>query len=194
MVHNLDYCVVTGLYYGVTISLVSFATGLSVVTLNIHHRGMRGRAVPPLVKRIVFGILAKILFIQLDIPEECPNHPKSKVLDSIRYLFVISYIQRHFSIFSPFSRFFQFFQIKSFDIFSIISEFSEFFLFLSSFSSFPILPVFPIFPIFEILAIFTKFFNFSIFQFFQFFSIFSIFSIFFNFFHCWRAARQLNSK
>ena len=33
----------TGLYYGVTISLVSFATGLSVVTLNLHHRGMRGQ-------------------------------------------------------------------------------------------------------------------------------------------------------
>ena len=32
-----------GLYYGVTISLVSFATGLSVVTLNLHHRGMRGQ-------------------------------------------------------------------------------------------------------------------------------------------------------
>ena len=33
----------SGLYYGVTISLVSFATGLSVVTLNLHHRGMRGQ-------------------------------------------------------------------------------------------------------------------------------------------------------
>lgn len=30
---------------------------------------MRGRGVPPLVKKIVFGILAKVLFIQLDIPE-----------------------------------------------------------------------------------------------------------------------------
>ena len=60
-----------GLYYGVTISLVSFATGLSVVTLNIHHRGMRGRGVPPLVKKIVFGVMAKVLFIHLDIPEGC---------------------------------------------------------------------------------------------------------------------------
>ena len=154
MVHNLDYCVVTGLYYGVTISLVSFATGLSVVTLNIHHRGMRGRAVPPLVKRIVFGILAKILFIQLDIPEECPNHPKSKVLDSIRYLLVISYIQRHFSIFFPF------FQIKSFDIFSIISEFSEFFQFFSiSFKFFK----FSNFACFSNFSNYTKIFNFSIF-------------------------------
>ena len=29
---------VSGLYYGVTISLVTFATGLSVVTLSLHHR------------------------------------------------------------------------------------------------------------------------------------------------------------
>ena len=36
-------CPTPGLYYGVTISLVSLATGLSVVTLNLHHRGLRGR-------------------------------------------------------------------------------------------------------------------------------------------------------
>ncbi|KAK8400692.1 hypothetical protein O3P69_002469 [Scylla paramamosain] len=58
-----------GLYYGVTISLVSFATGLSVVTLNIHHRGMRGREVPALVKRVVFCYLARLMCIRLDVPD-----------------------------------------------------------------------------------------------------------------------------
>jgi len=38
---------------------------------------MRGRGVPPLVKKIVFGVLAKILFIQLDIQDTC--HCKKKV-------------------------------------------------------------------------------------------------------------------
>ena len=37
----------SGLYYGVTISLVTFATGLSVVTLSLHHRGMRGTRLSP---------------------------------------------------------------------------------------------------------------------------------------------------
>ncbi|XP_023330652.1 neuronal acetylcholine receptor subunit alpha-10 isoform X2 [Eurytemora carolleeae] len=55
-----------GLYYGVTISLVSFATGLSVVTLNLHHRGLRGRRVPRVLRYIVFNILARFLLIQLD--------------------------------------------------------------------------------------------------------------------------------
>lgn len=55
-----------GLYYGVTISLVSLTTALSVVTLNIHHRGTRGTEVPHYVKKIVFGALAKILFINID--------------------------------------------------------------------------------------------------------------------------------
>ncbi|KAF2368502.1 Neurotransmitter-gated ion-channel, partial [Trinorchestia longiramus] len=55
-----------GLYYGVTISLVSFATGLSVVTLNIHHRGMRGRAVPQIIRKFILEGLAKVLFIRLD--------------------------------------------------------------------------------------------------------------------------------
>ena len=63
------YNLFSGLYYGVTISLVSFATGLSVVTLNIHHRGMRGREVPGFVKTIVFKYMAKIMCIRLDIPD-----------------------------------------------------------------------------------------------------------------------------
>lgn len=58
-----------GLYYGVTISLVSFATGLSVVTLNIHHRGMRGRELPPYMRRFIFGYLAKFLLLKLDMPK-----------------------------------------------------------------------------------------------------------------------------
>ncbi|XP_066950107.1 neuronal acetylcholine receptor subunit alpha-10-like isoform X1 [Macrobrachium rosenbergii] len=63
-----------GLYYGVTISLVSFATGLSVVTLNIHHRGMRGREVPSFVKKIVFSYMAKMMCIRLDIPDPMGGH------------------------------------------------------------------------------------------------------------------------
>ena len=54
-----------GLYYGVTISLVSFATGLSVVTLNLHHRGMRGRRVPQLL-RVIYRALARVLLIKLN--------------------------------------------------------------------------------------------------------------------------------
>ncbi|GAB6027786.1 Cholinergic receptor, nicotinic, alpha [Chamberlinius hualienensis] len=66
-----------GIYYGVTISLVTFATGLAVVTLNIHHRGMRGREVPRIVKRFVFGFLAKILLIKFE-PSEYPVLSKGK--------------------------------------------------------------------------------------------------------------------
>ncbi|CAL8102703.1 unnamed protein product [Orchesella dallaii] len=58
-----------GLYYGVTISLVSFATGLSVVTLNIHHRGMRGRRLPPFLRRLIFDYLAKFLLLKLEMPK-----------------------------------------------------------------------------------------------------------------------------
>lgn len=57
-----------GIYYGVTITLVTFATGLAVVTLNIHHRGVRGTEVPKIVKKFVFGFLAKMLFIKLQTP------------------------------------------------------------------------------------------------------------------------------
>ncbi|GFW94767.1 ligand-gated ion channel 4 [Trichonephila clavipes] len=58
-----------GLYYAVVMTLVSLATAMSVVTLNIHHRGLHGNEVPSIVKKFVFGILAKILFIRVQFPE-----------------------------------------------------------------------------------------------------------------------------
>lgn len=47
-------------------TLVSLATAMSVVTLNIHHRGIHGAEVPPAVKKFVFGVLAKILCIRVE--------------------------------------------------------------------------------------------------------------------------------
>jgi len=61
---------IPGLYYGVTISLVSFATGLSVVTLSIHHRGMRGGRLPHYMNTFLFNYLAPALFLKLDIPKK----------------------------------------------------------------------------------------------------------------------------
>lgn len=63
----------SGLYYGVTIAIVSSATAMTVLTLNIHHKGSRGIEVPHLVKRIFFEIIAKILFIKLDLPAPPPG-------------------------------------------------------------------------------------------------------------------------
>lgn len=55
-----------GMYYGVTICIVSFATGLSVLTLNVHHRGVRGMEVPGPLRKLVLGLLAKILFVRFE--------------------------------------------------------------------------------------------------------------------------------
>ncbi|XP_063231412.1 neuronal acetylcholine receptor subunit alpha-7-like isoform X2 [Bacillus rossius redtenbacheri] len=54
------------MYYGVSICLVSFASGLSVVTLNVYHRGVRGAGVPQLVKTLVLGKLARLVFLQFE--------------------------------------------------------------------------------------------------------------------------------
>ncbi|XP_011699499.1 PREDICTED: neuronal acetylcholine receptor subunit alpha-7-like [Wasmannia auropunctata] len=51
------------LYYGVSICLVSFASGLAVVTLNLHHRGVRGIRVPRIVRSLVLDKLARIVFL-----------------------------------------------------------------------------------------------------------------------------------
>lgn len=55
--------IILGLYYGVSICLVSFASAMAVVTLNIHYRGLRGYGVPPLIRTIVLGYLAKYFLI-----------------------------------------------------------------------------------------------------------------------------------
>lgn len=55
-----------GLYYGVSICLVSFASGLSVVTLNVYHRGVRGTGVPPIIKAVVLQHLARLVFLRFE--------------------------------------------------------------------------------------------------------------------------------
>ncbi|XP_037091004.1 neuronal acetylcholine receptor subunit alpha-7-like [Pollicipes pollicipes] len=63
------------LYYGVTICLVSFASGLSVLTLNIFHRGTRGVEVPRLVRTVVLGFLSRLVFITF---EKSPLHARHR--------------------------------------------------------------------------------------------------------------------
>lgn len=58
------------MYYGVTICLVSFATALTVFTLNIHHKGLRGNPVPRIIKIIAFKYVAPLLCVTLDPPDQ----------------------------------------------------------------------------------------------------------------------------
>lgn len=60
---------VTGLYYGASICLVSFASGLSVVTLNIYYRGVRGGSVPTLIRTVVLNHLARFVFMRFEKAE-----------------------------------------------------------------------------------------------------------------------------
>ncbi|KAA0194923.1 hypothetical protein HAZT_HAZT005347 [Hyalella azteca] len=53
----------SSLYYGVTICLVTLASALSVLTLNLHHRGLRGVEVPPLARKIILGWGAKFVLL-----------------------------------------------------------------------------------------------------------------------------------
>jgi len=52
----------------VSICLVSFASAMAVVTLNIHYRGLRGAEVPTQVKTIFLRFLARIVFVQYAAP------------------------------------------------------------------------------------------------------------------------------
>ena len=64
----------TGLYYGVSICLVSFASGLSVVTLNVYHRGVRGTGVPPLIKTLVLHHIARLVFLRFEPRDKAEHH------------------------------------------------------------------------------------------------------------------------
>ncbi|XP_048516574.1 neuronal acetylcholine receptor subunit alpha-10 isoform X1 [Dendroctonus ponderosae] len=65
------------MYYGASICLVSFASGLSVVTLNIYHRGVRGQSVPNIIRKIVLKRIAPLIFIKFD-----HKHRDSKAQES----------------------------------------------------------------------------------------------------------------
>ncbi|KAL5007457.1 hypothetical protein ScPMuIL_016263 [Solemya velum] len=67
-----DVLPLIGLYYGITICIVSTATGMTVLTLNIHHKGHRGREVPRVVKTICLGLLAKLFCMNIH-----PSPPQS---------------------------------------------------------------------------------------------------------------------
>ena len=57
----------SGLYYGVSICLVTCASALAVLTLNIHHRGVRGNEVPAIIRRIFLGYFSRIVFLHFDL-------------------------------------------------------------------------------------------------------------------------------
>jgi len=59
-----------GLYYGITIAIVSFATAMTSFTLNIHHKGSGGYPVPHLVKFICFKLFARVLCLKIHSPYE----------------------------------------------------------------------------------------------------------------------------
>ena len=48
-------------YFGANIVLLSISTALTVLVLNIHHRGSRGNPVPAMVQMVVLDWLARIL-------------------------------------------------------------------------------------------------------------------------------------
>ncbi|RUS71038.1 hypothetical protein EGW08_021196, partial [Elysia chlorotica] len=72
-----DNLPLVGLFYGITIAIVSSATGMTVFVLNIHHKGQRGREVPRLAKKIFFGIVARMLFLTLDLDDMPPDHKQA---------------------------------------------------------------------------------------------------------------------
>ncbi|KAK6744893.1 hypothetical protein RB195_011546 [Necator americanus] len=63
-----------GIYYVVTIFLVSLATAMTVVTLNINHQGLHGCDVPPFLQVIAFRFLARILFVRIDPYHSISRH------------------------------------------------------------------------------------------------------------------------
>ncbi|KAL5006859.1 hypothetical protein ScPMuIL_015665 [Solemya velum] len=98
-----DVVPLIGMYYGITIAIVSSATGMTVLTLNIHHKGTRGHGVPPLLKRICFGVFAKFLFIKLDLPEP-PEHGLHRIPQTETHRFDTDILTRNGGISPRFAR------------------------------------------------------------------------------------------
>lgn len=71
-----------GLYYGITIVIVSLATAMTVLTLNIHHKGEEGIPVPRYIKIICFRVFARLLCLKIQ------THQRADVMEKrVKYLF-----------------------------------------------------------------------------------------------------------
>jgi hypothetical protein len=73
-----DQLPLLGIYYAVTIWIVSCSTAMSVVTLNINNRGVKGKFVPRIVRIVFFDYLAKLLCVDL------ASNIKSKSINKFR--------------------------------------------------------------------------------------------------------------
>ncbi len=67
-----------GIYYAVTIGIVSFSTAMAVITLNINNKGNKGKRVPRVLKFVFLRVLAKIL--RTDIKSYVKPAPSKKIL------------------------------------------------------------------------------------------------------------------
>ena len=54
--HSTCLSHIPALYYGVSICLVTFASAMAVVTLNIHHMGLRGKDVSSIILSIFTSV------------------------------------------------------------------------------------------------------------------------------------------
>ena len=62
IIHIYSNCnVSTAQYFGANIVLLAISAALTVLVLNIHHRGSRGNPVPAMVQMVVLDWLARIL-------------------------------------------------------------------------------------------------------------------------------------
>jgi hypothetical protein len=68
-----------GIYYGVTITIVSFSTAMAVITLNVNNKGYNGKRVPKLVRIIYFEYLVKIFRTELT-----SKNKKLNLLDNLK--------------------------------------------------------------------------------------------------------------
>ncbi len=65
-------------FIGATIVLLSIATITSIFIVNFHHQGESGRKPPDWVRKVVFLVFAKLLFVT--IPEEIKVSQQSNIL------------------------------------------------------------------------------------------------------------------
>ncbi|CAB3402079.1 unnamed protein product [Caenorhabditis bovis] len=63
-----------GIYYGVTIFIVALATAMTVFTVNIHHNGVHGHPVPPLLQAFAFRYLSRLLLVRIDPYHSIAHH------------------------------------------------------------------------------------------------------------------------
>lgn len=88
---NEFYSIAT--YYFGSMMIISLATAGTVLTLNVFKKGDGDEPVPPIIQKIFFDFIAKLLFININLNRELDSSVK-KIYTSLKSYYINASVEK----------------------------------------------------------------------------------------------------